>query len=64
MSSFTIFAIGYAILIAGLAWGAFALGVSGQWIAKGSVILAGIGIITGVTSTRRRDKTESSMKEG
>ncbi|RIJ32524.1 hypothetical protein [Henriciella mobilis] len=64
MSSFTIFAIGYAILIAGLAWGAFALGVSGQWIAIGSVILAGIGIITGVTSTRRRDKTESSMKEG
>ena len=64
MSSFTIFAIGYAILIAGLAWGAFALGVSGQWIAIGSVILAGIVIITGVTSTRRRDKTESSMKEG
>ncbi|RIJ16105.1 hypothetical protein D1227_05630 [Henriciella mobilis] len=64
MSSFTIFAIGYAILIAGLAWGAFALGVSGQWIAIGSVILAGIGIITGVTSTRRRDKTDASMKEG
>jgi len=64
MSSFTIFAIGYAILITGLAWGAFALGVSGQWIAIGSVILAGIGIITGVTSTRRRDKTDASMKEG
>ena len=64
MSSFTIFAIGYAIVIAGLAWGAFALGVSGPWIAIGSVILAGIGIITGVTSTRRRDKTDASMKEG
>lgn len=64
MSSFAIYAIGFVVLIAGLAWGAFSLGISGQWIAIGSVILAGIGIITGVTSTRRRDKTESSVKEG
>lgn len=64
MSSFAIYSIGYAILIAGLAWGAYALGVPPQWIGIGAVVLAGLGIITGVTSTRRRDKTEASVQEG
>ncbi|MEE2878092.1 MAG: hypothetical protein VX593_03720 [Pseudomonadota bacterium] len=64
MSSFAIYAIGFVILIGGLAWGAFALGVPGQWVAIGAVVLAGIGIISGVTSTRRRDKTEASVEEG
>ena len=64
MSSFALYSIGYIILIAGLAWGAYALGVPAQWIAIGAVILAGIGIITGVSSTRRKDKTEASVEEG
>ena len=64
MSSFAIYTIGFIILLAGLAWGAFTLGVPAQWIAIGAVILAGIGIISGVSSTRRKDKTEASVEEG
>ncbi|WP_084397710.1 hypothetical protein [Henriciella aquimarina] len=60
MSSFTLYAIGFVILIGGLVWGALTLGVPGQWVAIGAVVLTGIGIITGVTSTRRKDETEAS----
>ena len=60
MSSFAIYAIGYAVLIIGLAIAAFLLGAPPVWIAVGAVILAGIGLITGATSTRRRDKPESA----
>ena len=60
MSSFMLYAIGFTIFVGGLIWGALALGVPGQWVAIGAVILAGIGIITGVTNTRRRDETVAS----
>lgn len=61
MSSFALYAIGFAILIAGLVWGAVSLGVPAQWTAIGAVVLAGIGIITGVSNTRRKDETEASQ---
>ena len=61
MSSFALYAIGFAILIAGLVWGAVSLGVPVQWTAIGAVVLAGIGIITGVSNTRRKDETEASQ---
>lgn len=55
MSSLAIFIIGFVILIAGLAYGASLAGMSPQWIAVGAVVLAGIGIVMGVTRTRTKD---------
>ncbi|WP_300375894.1 hypothetical protein [Henriciella sp.] len=60
MSSFALYTFGFVILIAGLAFGAYQLGVPGVWIGIGAIILAGIGIITGVSNTRRKDDTEAS----
>ncbi len=57
MSSFALYIIGFAILIAGLAYGAYLLSVPPVWIGAGAIILVGIGIITGVSNTRRKDKT-------
>jgi len=51
--SFALYLIGYIILIIGLAWGASMLHVSATWIGIGVVVMIGIGIITGVTHTRR-----------
>lgn len=63
MSSFAIYTIGFMILLGGIIWAAVALGVPGQWVAIGAVILAGIGLITAVTNTRRKDETVASDGE-
>jgi hypothetical protein len=53
--SFGLYFVGFIILIIGLALGAHLMHVSNQWIGVGVIVLVGIGIITGVTSTRRPD---------
>ena len=63
MSSFAIYTIGFMIFLGGLVWAAVALGLPGQWVAIGAVILAGIGLITAVTNTRRKDETVTSEGE-
>jgi hypothetical protein len=55
VSSLTIFIIGFAILVAGLAYGASLAGMSPQWITVGVLVLIGMGIAMGVTRTRQRD---------
>jgi hypothetical protein len=55
MSTFTIYAIGFVILLAGLIYGAYLLGVSTQWIVVGSLVLLGLGIAMGVGKTRTKD---------
>jgi hypothetical protein len=55
MSNLTIFIIGFVILIGGLAYGASMAGMSPQWIAVGVAILAGIGVVMGVTKTRIKE---------
>jgi hypothetical protein len=57
MGSFGIWVIGYLIFLGGVAWGMVALGVPQQWVIIATVILLGLGIITGVSRTRRRDPT-------
>ncbi len=52
MSNLAIFIIGFVILIGGLAYGASMAGMSPQWIAVGAAVLAGIGVVMGVTKTR------------
>jgi hypothetical protein len=53
--SFGMYMIGYIILIVGLAIGAHLLHVPPRWIAVGVICMMGIGILTGVTTTRHRD---------
>jgi hypothetical protein len=55
MSSLAIFIIGFVIVIGGLAYGANLAGVSAQWIAVGAIVLAGLGVVIGVTKMRTKD---------
>ncbi|MFZ0584345.1 MAG: hypothetical protein WAN72_09220 [Candidatus Acidiferrales bacterium] len=53
--SFGLYAIGFTILISGLIYAAYLLHIPAHWIVVGSVVLLGIGILTGVKATRQRD---------
>jgi hypothetical protein len=53
--SFAIYIVGFLILIGGLIWGAMMLHIAPHWIAVGAIVLAGLGILTGVKATRQKD---------
>ncbi len=53
--SFGIYAIGFAILICGLIYGAYLVHMPTHWIVVGAVVLLGVGILTGVKATRQKD---------
>jgi len=53
--SFGLYIVGYIVLIIGLALGAHFLNVPPRWIAVGIICMTGVGILTGVTTTRQRD---------
>jgi hypothetical protein len=53
--SFGLYLVGYIVLMVGLAIGAYLLHVPPRWIAVGIICMMGIGILTGVTTTRHRD---------
>ena len=53
--SFSIYLVGYVVLIIGLALGAHLLHVPPRWIAVGVIVLTGFGILSGVSATRHRD---------
>jgi 1,4-dihydroxy-2-naphthoate octaprenyltransferase len=53
--SFALYVVGYVILIAGLALGAYYLHLPAQWMVVGVLILIGIGIASGVAKTRQKD---------
>ena len=53
--SFMLYVLGFIIMISGLAYGAYLLGVEQQWIVVGVIVLLGMGIAMAVPRTRRRD---------
>jgi hypothetical protein len=53
--SFGLYAGGFAIMIAGLAYAAHLVHVPMHWILVGAVIMIGVGILSGVKATRQRD---------
>ncbi len=53
--SFMLYVIGFLIVIGGVAWGMATAGISVLYIAITSVILLGLGILTGVSKTRSKD---------
>jgi protein-S-isoprenylcysteine O-methyltransferase Ste14 len=55
--SFGLYIVGFIVLILGLLLGAYFLHVPPRWIGVGAVVLIGLGILTGVTTTRQRDSS-------
>jgi len=53
--SFALYVIGFLIVIAGVALGAYYMHVPAHWIAVVVLVLAGMGVATGVSHTRHRD---------
>jgi ABC-type polysaccharide/polyol phosphate export permease len=56
--SFGIYMIGFIIMIIGLAVGAYLMHMPPAWIGVGVIVLIGLGILLGVTSTRQRDSSQ------
>lgn len=56
MSSFGTFLIGFLLIVAGLAFGAYLLNVPATWIAVGVIVAIGLGIVSATTRTRPRDR--------
>ena len=44
-------------MIGGLAYGATLMHGPAHWITVGAIVLAGLGIVTGVKATRQKDST-------
>lgn len=55
MSAFTLYVAGFAVLLAGLAYGAYLLHVPNTWIVVGVLVIIGLGIMSAVSQTKRRD---------
>jgi predicted signal transduction protein with EAL and GGDEF domain len=53
--SFGIYMVGFIIMVIGLALGAHLMRIPPTWIGVGVVVMVGLGILLGVTSTRRPD---------
>jgi len=53
--SFALYVIGFLLLIGGLAYGATLMHVPPVWIGVGVVVLLGLGIASGASSTRQKD---------
>lgn len=53
--SFALYLAGFLLLIGGLAYGAVLLNVQTQWIIVGAIVMAGIGLLSGVKATRQKD---------
>ena len=53
--SFALYLAGFLLLIAGLAYGAVLLNVQTQWIIVGAIVMAGLGLLSGVKATRQKD---------
>lgn len=53
--SFGIYLLGYAILIAGLAFAAHLMHMPPRWIFAGAIVFVGLGILSAVKATRQKD---------
>jgi uncharacterized membrane protein len=53
--SFGLYAMGFAILIGGLIYGAHLLRMPTHWIVVGAIVMLGVGILSGVKATRQKD---------
>jgi len=56
--SFGLYAAGYAIVIAGLVYGAHLAHLPSHWILVGAIVMIGVGILSAVKATRQRDAAD------
>jgi hypothetical protein len=59
MSSFSLYVLGYAVLLAGLAYGAHLLNVPRAWILVGALVMIGLGVMSAVTHTKPKDPPQT-----
>jgi positive regulator of sigma E activity len=57
MSAFMLYVIGFFILLGGLVYAAFLLHVPQTWIIVGTLIVLGLGVMSAVSHTKRRDES-------
>jgi hypothetical protein len=53
--SFGLYATGFAIVIGGLIYAAHLVHMPTHWIAVGTVVMIGVGILSAVKATRQKD---------
>lgn len=53
--NFALYMVGVLVVVLGLGYGASRLGISTTWIAIGSIIIIGLGIMAAVSKTRQKD---------
>lgn len=53
--SFALYLLGFCLVIAGIAWALVLAGVATQYVIIVSVVLLGVGLLTGATRTRFKD---------
>jgi hypothetical protein len=53
--SFMLYVLGFIIMVAGVALGAYYMHVPAHWIGVTVLIMVGLGVATGVSSTRHKD---------
>lgn len=55
MSAFGLYIIGFLVLLAGLGYGAYLIHVPHTWIIVGVLVIVGLGVMSAVSHTKRRD---------
>jgi uncharacterized membrane protein len=55
MSAFTLYVFGFFVLLGGLGYGAYLLHVPQTWIIVGALVMIGLGVMSAVSQTKRRD---------
>jgi hypothetical protein len=55
MSAFSLYVFGFFVLLGGLGYGAYLLPVPSTWIIVGALVAIGLGVMSAVSHTKRRD---------
>jgi hypothetical protein len=53
--SFSLYILGLAVLVGGIAWALIVAGLATTWVAISCLVVAGIGIMMAVSRTRAKD---------
>jgi uncharacterized membrane protein YiaA len=53
--SFTIYVVGYVIMMAGLIYAAHLMHIPPRWIMVGAIVMLGLGLLSAVKATRTKD---------
>ncbi len=59
MNSSVVYFLGFALVIAGIAYAAITLGVPSIWVIIGAIILIGIALMSTVTKTKQPTTTDT-----